>query len=201
MSQPHARSALLLLDLQNEMVDAQGYFGASGLAKAVAERNILATTRKVLEGARGAGMTVVFVRLGFRSDYSDSLSVAPRVAKFKAAGAAILGNWGTEFPDSLKPLASEMVITKQGANPFFNTGLLTWLLQRGIKHLLVCGVSTNNAVEITTRFADDAGFAVTVLEDCCASGNAEMHRFAVEKVLPMFGRVTNSEAFLAQIQS
>ena len=72
-------------------------------------------SRKVLDAARKAGIAVVFVRLGFRADYADSLSVAPRVAKFKAAKAVILGNWGTEFPADLQPLPKEMVITKQGA--------------------------------------------------------------------------------------
>ena len=199
MSQNHADTALLLLDLQNEMVDPKGYFGAMGLAKVVAGGDLLGKTRKVLDAARKAGIAVVFVRLGFRADYADSLSVAPRVAKFKAANAAILGNWGTEFPAGLQPLPEEMVITKQGANPFFNTGLLTWLMRRGIKKLALCGVATNNAVEICARFADDAGFASTVIEDCCAAGNPAMHRFAIEKILPQFAEIKTADAYIQQL--
>ena len=92
MSQQKTDTALLLLDLQNEMVDPKGFFGAMGMAKAVAEGNVIANARKALDAARKAGIAVVFVRLGFRADYSDGLSVAPRVAKFKAAKAVILGN-------------------------------------------------------------------------------------------------------------
>ena len=201
MSQQKADTALLLLDLQNEMVDPKGYFGAMGIAKAAADANVLGNAQKVLEAARKAGVAVVFVRLGFRADYADSLSVAPRVAKFKAAKAVILGNWGTEFPADLQPLPEEMVITKQGANPFFNTGLLTWLMRRGIRKLALCGVATNNAVEVSARFADDAGFVSTVIEDCCAAGNPEMHRFAIEKILPQFAEIKTADAWVKQLSA
>jgi nicotinamidase-related amidase len=92
-----------------------------------------------------------------------------------------------------------MIVTKQCVNPFFNTGLLSWLLKNGIKEIAIGGVATNLVVEATARYADDAGLAVTVLEDCCASPNPEWHRFSVEKMLPLFGRVISSSEFLSSI--
>ena len=85
-------------------------------------------------------------------------------------------------------------------NPFFNTGLLTWLMRRGIKKLALCGVATNNAVEVCARFADDAGFASTVIEDGCAAGNAEMHRFAIEKILPEFAEIKTADVFVDNLK-
>jgi nicotinamidase-related amidase len=111
----------------------------------------------------------------------------------------ILGTFGTEFPAIVAPQAGEHVITKQCVNPFFNTGLMTWLMQRGIHHLVFGGVVTNLVVEMTTRAADDAGFAITVLEDCCAAPNPDWHRFSVENILPMFGEVSSSEKFVAAL--
>lgn len=197
MTDANRKTALLLLDLQNEMVDPNGKIGGGGLAVQVAERGVLENASNALKAARDHGLTVVHVRLGFRSDYADSLSVAPRIAKLKAAGAAIVGTWGTEFPGPVQPLESELVVTKQCVNPFFNTGLMAWLLRKGIDRLVLCGVATNLVVESTTRSADDAGFAVTVLEDCCASPNPEWHRFAVENILPVFGEVADSKSFIA----
>lgn len=190
-----SKTALLLLDLQNEMVDPAGKIGAGGLAKVVAERGVLQNAANALAAARGAGMPVVFVRLGFRPDYADALSVAPRIARLKANGAAVLGTWGTEFPQAIAPRAEELVVTKQCVNPFFNTGLLNWLLHHGIERVALGGVVTNLVVESTARAADDAGLAVTVLEDCCAAPNPEWHRFSVENILPMFGSVTTVAAF------
>jgi nicotinamidase-related amidase len=194
------KSAFLMLDLQNEMVDEKGFFGATGLARIVRERRVLDNSRTMLDAARRHDVTPIFVRLGFRADYADSLSVAPRVAKFKAAHAVVAGTWGTDFPDALKPEKDDMVFTKQAVNPFFNTGLLTWLLQRKIGHLVLAGVVTNSAVEATVRFADDAGFTTTVLEDCCAAGNMDLHRFAVDNIFPMFCTVSTSAAFISGLQ-
>lgn len=190
-----SKTALLLLDLQNEMVDPAGKIGAGGLAKVVAERGVLQNAANALAAARGAGMPVVFVRLGFRPDYADALSVAPRIARLKANGAAVVGTWGTEFPQAITPRAEELVVTKQCVNPFFNTSLLNWLLHHGVERVLLGGVVTNLVVESTARAADDAGLAVTVLEDCCAAPNPEWHRFSIENILPMFGSVTTVAAF------
>ena len=190
------KNALLLLDLQNEMVDPQGKVGGGGLAKIVADRKVLENARTALDAARARGMVVGHVRLGFRADYADLLSVAARTVKLKASGAAVLGSWGCEFPAQVAPLESEPVFTKQCVNPFFNTPLMVWLLRQGVTGLALGGVATNLVVEATARAADDAGFAVTVLEDCCASPNPAWHQFAIENMLPLFGKVSSVAAFV-----
>jgi nicotinamidase-related amidase len=187
------QAALLLLDLQNEMVDPAGKIGGGGLAKVVEARGVLAKAAKALAAARAQGMPVVFVRLGFRADYSDALSVAPRVEKMKANKAVVLGTWATEFPDAIKPQDGELVVTKQCVNPFYNTGLMNWLFANGIKKIIIGGVVTNLVVESTARAADDAGFAITVLEDICAAPNPDWHKFAIENTLPLFAEVTTSD--------
>ncbi len=190
-------TALLLLDLQNEMVDPKGKIGSGGLAKVVQDRQILQNAGKALEAARRRGISTVFVRLGFRPDYADALSVAARIAKLKANKAAILGTWGTEFPDVIAPRPEELVVTKQCVNPFYNTGLLNWLLSRGVKRIIIGGVVTNMVVESTARAADDAGLAVTVLEDVSAAPNSDWHQFSIKNIIPMFAEVTTSDSFAA----
>lgn len=192
---PEPKKALLLLDLQNEMVDARGKVGGGGLANVVAERGVLENAARALATARERQMRVVFVRLGFQPDYKDALSVAPRIERLKANKAVILGEWGTEFPDAIAPRPDELIVTKQCVNPFFNTGLLNWLWANGISELSVGGVVTNLVVESTVRAADDAGFAINVLEDLCAAPNPDWHRFSMENIMPMFAKVTDSKSF------
>ncbi len=199
MQSPVNNTALLVLDLQNERVDSRGKIGSRGLAKIVEERQLLNRVRSVLDGFRAAAWPVVHVGLAFRSDYADALSVAPRVTKLKEANLAVRGTWGTEFAEKVAPLPNEMVMMKQAVNPFFNTGLLTWLMRNWVTHLVLCGIATNMVVESAARYADDAGFAVKVLEDCCAAPDPELHRFSVEKSLPLFGQIATSEEFLAHI--
>lgn len=191
------KSALLLLDLQNEMVDPAGKVGAHGLAKIVEERGVLTKAKRCLEAARGAGMAVVHVRLGFRPDYADCLSVAARIAGLKNNNAAIVGEFGTEFHPSVAPLDGELVITKQCVNPFFNTGLMTWLMQNGIKRLYLGGVATHLVVESSARFADDAGFAPVVIEDICAAPNPALHDHFIANIAPAVGTISTTEAFCA----
>jgi nicotinamidase-related amidase len=190
--------ALLVLDLQNEMVDPAGKIGAGGLAKVVEQRCLLSKAAAVIAHARNNKIPVVFVRLGFRPDYLDALSVAPRIEKLKANKAAIVNTWGTEFPAAIAPREDEYILTKQCVNPFFNTGLLNWLQARGIRQITIGGVVTNLVVESAARAADDAGLRVRVLEDLCAAPNAEWHEFAVRNTLPLFAHVTTSEDFLAE---
>jgi biuret amidohydrolase len=191
------KSALLLLDLQNEMVDPKGKVGTHGLAKIVEERGVLENARRCLEAARAAGMAVVHVRLGFRSDYADCLSVAARITGLKSNRAAIVGEFGTEFHSAVAPVDGELIITKQCVNPFFNTGLMTWLMQNGIKRLYMGGVATHLVVESTARFADDAGFAPVVIEDICAAPNPALHDHFISMIAPALGVVSNTDAFLA----
>jgi len=187
--------ALLLLDLQNEMVDPRGKIGSGGLAKIVEERGVLANAVRARDLARRNNLPVVFVRLGFRADHADVLSVAPRIARLKAHGAAVLGTWGTEFPTLLAPREEDLVVTKQCVNPFYGTSLLNWLLGRRITRVVIGGVATNLVVESTARAADDAGLAVTVLEDCCASPNPTWHAFSIENMIPLFGEVSSSTTY------
>ena len=191
-----SNQALLILDLQNEMVDPDGKIGCHGLARVVEQRSVLARAAAAIDRARSGNVPVVHVRLGFRADYADALSVAPRIDKLKASGAAILGTWGTEFPALIAPREDELVVTKQCVNPFYNTGLMNWLLARGIRRISIGGVVTNLVVESTARAADDAGLAVTVLEDLCAAPNPDWHEFAIRNTLPLFGTVTTSDTFL-----
>jgi biuret amidohydrolase len=182
------KSALLLLDLQNEMVDPKGKVGAHGLAKIVEDRGVLENARACLDAARAAGMAVVHVRLGFRPDYADCLSVAARISGLKSNRAAIVGEFGTEFHPMVAPLDSELIITKQCVNPFFNTGLLTWLMQNGVKRLYMGGVAT---------FADGAGFAPVVIEDICAAPNPALHDHFITMIAPAVGTVSSTADFVA----
>jgi biuret amidohydrolase len=190
------KSALLLLDLQNEMVDPNGKVGAHGLAKIVEDKGVLVNAKRCLEAARAAGMAVVHVRLGFRPDYADCLSVAARIGGLKSNRAAIVGEFGTEFHPMVAPLDGELIITKQCVNPFFNTGLMTWLMQNGIKRLYMGGVATHLVVESTARFADDAGFAPVVIEDMCAAPNPALHDHFISMIAPAVGTVSTTEEFL-----
>ncbi|MGE4167693.1 MAG: cysteine hydrolase family protein [Xanthobacteraceae bacterium] len=186
-------TALLVLDVQNELVDPKGKVGAGGLAKIVADKNLLGNLKSLIAAFRAKGAPVVYVGLGYREDYLDVLSVAPRIAKARENKVAVRGTWGSEFHPDIAPQAGEMVFYKQCVNPFFGTSLLEWLTRNGVRELCLAGTATNLVVESAARYADDAGLAVTVVEDCCASPNPAWHDFAITQILPVFGRIVSSK--------
>jgi nicotinamidase-related amidase len=189
-------TALLVLDVQNDLVDAKGKVGAGDLAKIVADRNVLGNLKSLIAAFRSKGSHVVYAGLGYREDYLDVLSVAPRIDKARENKVAVLGSWGSEFHPDVAPQAGDMVFHKQWVNPFFGTSLLEWLRRNGVRNLALAGTVTNLVVESAARYADDAGFAVTVVEDCCASPNPAWHEFAITQILPVFGRVAPSKDLL-----
>jgi biuret amidohydrolase len=186
-------TALLVCDVQNDLVDPKGKVGAGGLAKIVADRGVLANMQNLISKARSKSWPVVYIGLGYREDYQDVLSVAPRIAKARENKVAVRGQWGAEFHPSIAPTAGDIVFYKQCVNPFFGTSLLAWLRRANIANLLIAGTATNLVVESAARYADDAGFAVSVIEDCCASPNPAWHEFAVTQILPVFGKVISSK--------
>lgn len=194
-----SKTALLVLDVQNELVDPKGKIGSEGFSKVVEARGLLGRIRSVQDAMRAHGQPVVFVRVGFRADYADAISRSARLVRLKKMQALVIGTWGLEFPEEVQPRDDEMIYTKRAVNPFFNTGLLTWLRARDVDTVVLCGVYTHMVVDSTARYADDSGFVVKVLEDCCASPDPEVHRIEIEKILPLFGTITSSAEFIASL--
>jgi biuret amidohydrolase len=194
------KTALIILDMQNELIDPKGKVGSQGFAKVVAERKLVEKLASVTKEMRSRKQPVVFVRVGFEPGYIDALSRSARLDHLKEMKAMVIGEFGTEFPAGLSPLPGELVITKRAVNPFHNTNLSGWLFRHGVERVVLGGVYTHMVVDSTARFADDSGLVVTVLEDCCASPDPEVHRVEVEKILPLFGTVTTLSAFLDELK-
>ena len=87
----------------------------------------------------------------------------------------VRGEPGHDIIPELYPVAGEPVIDKPGKGAFYATDLDAMLRNRGIEHLLVCGVTTEVCVNTTVREANDRGYRCVVLADCCASYFPEFH--------------------------
>lgn len=77
------------------------------------------------------------------------------------------GQAGAAFQAEFEPLAQEQVFEKNRPDAFCNTGLERWLHVRGLRQLVLVGVSTNNSVEATARSAANLGFNTWVVADAC----------------------------------
>jgi nicotinamidase-related amidase len=180
-------TALVALHYQNDVVHPKGKLGA-----AAANPGLVPSARRLLDGARAAGIPVVSVRIAFPPE-----GVPANAPIFAAAtGAVVEGTWGAGFLDELAPEDGEPVVTHARVNAFYESELESVLNGLGADRLVVAGVATHSSVEHTARHATDMGYEVLVAADACASANAELHAAALRVLAPHVARVTTvDEAF------
>ena len=111
----------------------------------------------------------------------------------------VRGEYGHDIIDELKPGPGEPVIDKPGKGAFYATDLDALLHNRGIRQLVVCGVTTEVCVNTSVREANDRGYDCLVLEDCVGSYFPEFQVAALKMIKAqggIFGWVSDSQRFL-----
>jgi len=171
-----ARCALLIIDMQRDFLEPGGF--GEMLGNDVGQlRRTIEPNRALLDAWRSAGLQVIHTREGHRPDLSD----LPPAKKVRGRSATrigdpgpmgrilVRGEAGHDIVPELYPLPGEPVIDKPGKGAFFATDLDAILQHRGVKQLVVTGVTTEVCVNTTVREANDRGYECLVLEDCVGS--------------------------------
>lgn len=185
------RQLLLVLDMQNDLVHADGPNGRSPLGAQVQERGILAKSAKVIAKARAAGVRVGYVRVGFSSDYRECPSGSPVFSGAPKAGLFKLGAWGAEIHPDIAPREEDLQVVKHRVSPFYSTSLEVQLKTLGIERIICFGVSTQAVVQATVRDAHDRDFEVVVVEDCCCAHSAEEHANSMGSISRFCSSITS----------
>ena len=122
------------------------------------------------------------------------------------------GQSGVEFQERFLPLPHEQVVEKNVPDAFINTGLERWLHARGIRRLVIAGVSTNNSVEASARTAGNLGFETVVVADACFAFDKqdfggtwrsaeEVHLMALANLHGEYAQVLSTDDVIAQLTS
>jgi nicotinamidase-related amidase len=204
-----ATTALVIIDMQRDFVMPGGF--GEALGNDVKQLQVtIAPTKAILEGARKAGMPVIHTREGHRPDLSD----CPPSKLVRGKGKVrigdpgpmgrilVRGEVGHDIVPELYPVAGEVVIDKPGKGAFFATDLELILRDRGIKTLIVCGVTTEVCVNTTVREANDRGYECVVLSDCVGSYFPEFQKAALAMIKAqggIFGWVSDSKRALTAL--
>lgn len=185
------KSIYLILDMQNDLVHAEGPNGKSPLGEQVRQRHVLENTAAALKKARAAGIAVGFVRVGFSPEYQECPKNSPVFGGAPKAGLFKLGSFGTEIHPSLAQAPGDVQVVKHRVSPFYSTTLMAQLRAAGIERIYCSGVSTQAVVQATVRDGHDRDFDMVVLEDCSCAHSEEEHRNSMGSIA-RFCRVTTS---------
>jgi ureidoacrylate peracid hydrolase len=185
------RCAVLAMDYQNEIL---------GMTPHHREKNLLGTVKRVLDAARHASATVIYITVSFRDDYADAPAHSPLFQDEKARGVMKAGSPGAAICDELRPQAGDLVINKHCVDPFNGTHLANILRAKDIDTIVLMGVWTNYVVEATARTGADSGYRVIVITDGCASNTEENHRFFINQILPMLGTAVTASDVIAALR-
>lgn len=191
-------SALVPMDFQNYGLHPDGYWAGQGLPEFPAGAYpAVANLARLLGAARDAGLLIVHVRAAWRPGSPDMNTAVPVFAR--GPDRAVEGSWDADFYEPVAPRENELVVTKRGIGALIGTELDRLLRIRGINTVILCGIATNWVVESTAMDAADLGYRVIVPEDCSASITAEMHLFAIERVLPDVATITTADDLIASL--
>ena len=184
-------SIYLVLDMMNDLVNADGPNGKAAYGDQVRGRKVIENTRRAIDKARAAGVPIGFVRVGFSPDYRECPPNSPIFSGAKKSGIFKLGTWGTETHPDLGQKDTDFDIVKHRVSPFYATSLEAILRAKGITRIYCSGISTNAVVQATVREGHDRDYEIVVIEDACCGLSAEEHDNAIGG-LKRFCKLTTS---------
>ncbi|KQN52385.1 hydrolase [Serratia sp. Leaf50] len=180
-------TALVVIDLQKGILP---YAGGPHSAQQVLDK---ATELKTRFNTLGA--PVFMVRVGWSATFDEALK---QPVDASAPAASLPDNWW-EFPEQLNVTDKDLQVVKRQWGAFYGTDLELQLRRRGIKTVVLCGISTNIGVESTARNAWELGFELVIAEDACSAHNNDHHQSSVQFIFPRISRVRSTEEILAAI--
>ena len=158
-------AALIIQDLQNDVIIEGGAFADSGAPAHATSQNVVENVKGLAAGARFVRIPVIHVWYIVEPGAPGLKQNAPLFEGVRGANALVRGTWGAAPADGLEPQEGDFVVEKMRMNAFHDTKLDTLLRGLGVETLIVTGAWTNMSIEHTARHAADAGYRAVVASD------------------------------------
>lgn len=166
------KTALLVIDYINGIIN--------GSCKDYAMSHpIVDNTNKLISVCRTKQIPIYFVRLAFDENYTDLPKYSKGFNHIKNQELFKLDSPSTDFISELDYQDGDTIINKTAASPFHSKDLTLLLQSKNIDKLIFAGVATDNAINIGSRQANDAGYYTVIAEDACGASSEEFHDWSI----------------------
>jgi ureidoacrylate peracid hydrolase len=205
------RTAVIVVDMQNAFVSKGGMFDLLGNDISEAER-VIESTRKITEAARKAACKVIYLKMSYDPDYSNSggpesphwhkeLGLVTMRRNPEFWGKFVTkGSWDEEVCEELKPEPEDIVVRKQRYSGFVGTNLDLILKTLRIKYCVYTGVATNVCVESTLRDGYFLDYWPIIVSDAVNhTGPSITQQATLWNIEALFGWVITTDDFLKAV--
>ncbi len=201
-----ARSALIIVDMQNDFVHPDGAFSHRAKENPEAEIDMeflgstVAPIKRLADAFREAGRPVVYIAHVVKPDYSDAAFPYWRRPQPKGNRTFITeGTWGAEVIDELAPEEGEHLVIKKGFGGFGNTRLDTILRNQDITTCVVTGVTTCVCVSTTIRGGVEHNYRMILAGDATAEVNKDAHAAELKTMARVFADVKTTDEVIEML--
>jgi gluconolactonase len=194
-----ARCALLVQDLQNDVIIEGGAFADSGSPTHAKEQNVVENVKRLADACRAKGVPVIHVWYLVEEGAPGLKLNAPLFQGLSEAGALVRGTWGAAPADGLEAQDGDFVVEKMRMSAWQGTRLENLLAGLGRDTIVVTGAWTNMSIEHTSRTGADKGYTMVVPEDGCSTMSADWHNASINYALQNVSTVTTVDAVVAAL--
>jgi ureidoacrylate peracid hydrolase len=204
-------AAVVVVDMQNAFAVKGGVFDLAGINISQAGQ-IIRVIKGLLKRAREKGIKIVYLKMGYKEDLSDSggpdspnwhKEYALRLIRNRPhpQGAFLTeGSWNFEIVDELKPDPGDLVVVKSRYSGFAGTNLDSLLRTRKIQFLFFVGMATNVCVESTLRDAYCLDYWPILIADAALqAGPKLLQQATILNVENHFGWTLTSRQFFKSL--
>ena len=193
------RCALIIQDMQNDVVMDGGAFASSGSPAHCKQQNAIANAMRLAEACRRRGVLVIHVWFIVEPGAPGVTLNAPLFEGLVEAKAMVRGTWGAAPVTGLEAKPGDHVVEKMRMSAWEGSRLETVLKAGRRDMVIVTGAWTNMSIEHTARTGADKGYVMIVPEDCCSTMNADWHRASIDYALQNVSAVTKADDVIAAL--
>jgi gluconolactonase len=196
-----ASCALIIQDMQNDVIIEGGAFADSGAPAHAIAQNAVAHVADLAAACRAASVPVIHVWYIVEKGAAGLKQNAPLFQGVKESDGLVRGSWGAAPADGLEAQDGDHVVEKMRMNGFYETRLDILLRGLGAETILITGAWTNMSIEHTARHGADAGYEVVVASDGTSTVSDEWQHAALNYAMNNVGKVATCAEIKAALGS